>query len=66
MPYNPVTGEYELEVKIKLNKTGLYSQEAATHIYVYIPGNGICNKFILDTNIVGMNQYGNIEFEVLP
>lgn len=64
MPYNPITGEYQLEVKIKLNRTGIYTQSA--NLYMRIVGNSYCDTFLLDTNISGDNEEGNIEFEVLP
>lgn len=60
--YNPNTGNYEFEAKIKLNQTGNYSFISAE--YVDFIGTPKCNKNSINTNIEGMNANGKIEFLV--
>ncbi len=62
MPYNSVNGKYELELKVKLNKTGQYSFYTSDDIDIVGEG---CNRFRLSTNIEGMNSEDKIAFEVL-
>lgn len=60
--YNPTNGLYELEIKVKLNKTGNYS--IITAEYIDFLGNPKCNRNSIKTNIFGMNADQRIEFTV--
>jgi hypothetical protein len=60
--YNPETDYYELEIRIKLNKTGNYS--FSTGDSFEFQGSTKCNRYRLDTNIEGWNSEGRIEFTV--
>lgn len=62
IPYNSITGNYEIEVKIKLNRVGFYSIISAD--YFEFQGSDKCNRYRLDTNIEGINNLGKIEFTV--
>jgi len=60
--YNNETGNYELEISIKLLKTGLYSFISGE--YLEFQGSTTCNRYILDTNIAGSTSEYRIEFTV--
>lgn len=60
--YNNVTGEYELEIQVKLNRVGNYS--FFTDDSIEFQGSSKCNRYRLDTNIAGWNTDGKIEFSV--
>ncbi len=55
-------GNYELEIKIKLLKSGLYLFNSGE--YLEFQGSTKCNRYRLDTNIEGCNSEGKIEFTV--
>lgn len=48
--YNPNNDNYELEIKITLNKTGNYAIN--TNDYILFQGDSKCNRYRLDTNIL--------------
>jgi hypothetical protein len=60
--FNPNSNIYQLEIKINLNKKGLY--ELHTDDYVVFQGSSNCNRFRLDTNIAGWDSEGVISFNV--
>jgi hypothetical protein len=60
--YNNVTNDYELEILIKLNRTGYYG--FITNDSFEFQGSTKCNRYRLDTNIEGCNGEGKIEFTV--
>jgi hypothetical protein len=60
--YNSENGTYELEINIKLLKSGLYSFYSGE--YLEFQGSTECNRYRLDTNIEGWNSEGKIEFNV--
>jgi hypothetical protein len=53
---------YELEVKIKLNKTGTYSMISGE--YFLVSGKEECNRYVIDSRIEGTDANGKIEFTV--
>ena len=60
--YNSENGNYELEINIKLLKSGFYSFYSGE--YIEFQGSTKCNRYRLDTNIEGCNSEGKIEFTV--
>lgn len=62
VPYNAQNGNYEIEIKVKLNRTGNYSFVTADSFE--FQGTQNCNRFRLDSNIEGMNSNEKIEFTV--
>lgn len=62
MPYNAVSGNYELKVVITLNKLGIYSLNPLHNVIVQGAG---CNRFFIDTNING-TLIQDFIFEVIP
>lgn len=60
--YNDVNENYEFEVEIKLNKTGNYT--IITDDSIIFQGNSSCNRYRLDTNILGSNSEDVIQFTV--
>ena len=60
--YNPSNGLYELQIKVKLNKTGNYSLYADDRVDFL--GEDNCNKNFIYTNIQGKNANNSIEFTV--
>ncbi|QFG52907.1 hypothetical protein [Chryseobacterium sp.] len=60
--YNSSNGNYELEIKVKLNKIGNYSMFAEDMID--FQGSPKCNRYGIKTNILGMNSDRRIEFTV--
>lgn len=63
MFYNNNNGNYELELKIKLNRLGIYSFETLGKEEIIFKGN--CSEFLIKTNIEGANSSGKIEFIVI-
>ena len=62
VPYNSSTGNYELEIKVQLNKIGVYS--FFTDDSFEFQGASKCNRYRIDSNISGWNSQGKIEFTV--
>lgn len=60
--YNSANGNYELEIRVKLNKTGNYSLFAEDRIDFL--GSDQCNKNFIYTSIQGKNTDRKIEFTV--
>lgn len=60
--YNNENDNYELEINIKLLRSGLYSFFSGE--YLEFQGATKCNRYRLDTNIEGGNSEGKIEFTV--
>jgi hypothetical protein len=60
--YNNFNESYEFEVEIKLNKTGNYT--IITDDSIIFQGNSSCNRYRLDTNILGANSEDIIQFTV--
>ncbi len=60
--YNPANGNYELEIKVKLNKAGNYSLFADDRIDFL--GSDQCNRNFIYTNIQGKNADNKIVFKV--
>jgi hypothetical protein len=61
MPYNPNNGNYEFEVKVKLNKVGHYSLTNSG--FVDFKGNTNCNSYSLNTTVSWIENTP-IEFDV--
>ena len=62
MPYSQTGDVYEFEVKITLDRIGVYRFYASYAIQII---GQECNKYVIDTNIAGANVEGMIEFEVI-
>lgn len=60
--YNSANGNYELEIKVKLDKAGSYSLFADDRIDFI--GSEKCNRNFIYTNIKGKNADNKIEFKV--
>ena len=60
--YNNENGNYELEISLKLLRSGQYSFISGE--YLEFQGSSKCNRYIIDTNITGWNSEGKIEFSV--
>lgn len=60
--YNSTTGNYELEIKVKLNKVGNYSIYCRD--FIDFLGSSKCNKYTIATTIQGKNLDNFIQFKV--
>ena len=60
--YNNLNECYEFEVDIKLNKTGNYT--IVTDDSIIFQGNSSCNRYFLNSNILGANSEDVIQFTV--
>ncbi len=60
--YNELTGVYELEIEITLNRIGTYDLDNA-HNIDFLGRN--CNRYFIDTN-VDFIQGQHFQFEVIP
>lgn len=60
--YNPANGNYELEIKVKLNKVGNYSLYCRD--FIDFLGTPKCNRNTITTTIQGKNTDNFIEFKV--
>jgi len=64
MEYNSMNNSYELIVEIALNRIGQYIIESVGD-RIDFQGNDFCNRFLIETNIQGVNSDFKIEFEVV-
>lgn len=65
MTYNVSTKNYELHLKIKLNRVGSYKIGSSINSqYIDFQGTSYCNRMRINTGIQGGDTTGNIEFIV--
>lgn len=60
--YNSTTDAYELEIRVKLNRTGNYIVPSGE--YIWFQGRETCNRYRLDTSIAGADESYNVAFTV--
>jgi hypothetical protein len=63
MPYNPDNAAYELELKVTLNRPGLYSSDVANYVSIWIKGHS-CETYDVSTDFEGWESPAAMEFTV--
>ena len=64
MPVNTTTGNYELKLKVKLNRLGSYSFTNTRETVTFQGEPSACNRYIIITNFADKNSQNRIEFTV--
>lgn len=64
LPFNNLNDSYELSFKVKLNRTGNYSMLNNQTESILFQGSSECNRFMIDTDIIGNFPNNTIAFTV--
>lgn len=64
LPYNPETGNFELELRVKLNRVGAYSFHTGNSEVFFLKGNDPCNTYTIGTNFQGRDENNIFSFTV--